>query len=82
MISGNPVPSLLFESLVRDVETLCRSHQLVLTFFEFLTAVAFLAFSQSECQVLVLEAGLGGALGCNDGRQPASDSADPGRTGP
>ena len=60
MISGNPVPSLLFESLVRDVETLCRSHQLVLTFFEFLTAVAFLAFSQSECQVLVLEAGLGG----------------------
>ncbi len=60
MISGKPVPTSLFEFLVRDVDTLCRRHQLDLTFFEFLTAVGLLAFSQSGCQVLVLEAGLGG----------------------
>ncbi len=60
LISGQMVATSLFEELVRDVDSLCRRHQLVLTFFEFLTVVSFLAFSRTRCEVLVLEAGLGG----------------------
>ena len=60
LISGERLPAPLFEDLVRDVDSLCRSHQLTLTFFEFLTVVAFRAFSLTRCEVLVLEAGLGG----------------------
>ncbi|MCL4484742.1 MAG: hypothetical protein M1537_00100 [Nitrospirae bacterium] len=71
MISGTMVPALLFETLVRDIDSLCRRHHLELSFFEFLTAVAFQSYSQSDCQILVLEAGLGGRWDATTSANPA-----------
>ncbi len=70
LISGELISAPLFEDLVRDVDSLCRRHQLTLTFFEFLTVVAFLAFSQARCEVLVLEAGLGGRWDATTASRP------------
>ncbi len=59
-LSGEILPSAVFSELVQEVFGLSSSLSVELTFFELLTVVAFLAFSRSGCNAVVLEAGLGG----------------------
>ena len=42
------------------------------SFFETLTALAFLHFAERGIQIAVLEVGMGGRLGCNQHRRPAA----------
>lgn len=59
-LSGDLLPSAVFSDLVREVFALSSSLSVELTFFELLTVVAFLAFSRSGCNAVILEAGMGG----------------------
>ena len=50
----------------------CEEHSIKATFFEVTTALAFLHFAESGCNVIVLETGLGGRLDAtNIVREPA-----------
>ena len=49
--------------LIREVSSLlqlCHDNHIPITFFELTTALAFLYYKASECEVIVLEVGLGG----------------------
>lgn len=59
-IAGRPISRALFAALAEKVfqaETACRRR---LTYFEFLTAIAFLAFARRKVGLAVVECGLGG----------------------
>ncbi len=51
-----------FEDIVESLAALCKKKQLHPTFFEILTFVAFLFFSQKKVDIAVIETGLGGRL--------------------
>jgi Folylpolyglutamate synthase len=59
-ISGEMLSPESFSALVREVAALDGSLQIGLTFFEFLTVMAHVAFQRAEVDCVVLEAGLGG----------------------
>jgi dihydrofolate synthase/folylpolyglutamate synthase len=42
--------------------TMCDKHHIPATFFELTTALAMVKFQQTQCDVIVLEAGIGGRL--------------------
>lgn len=48
--------------MLPELFKLCESHNISATFFELSTALAFMKFKRSECEVVVLEVGLGGRL--------------------
>ncbi len=60
LLSGEKVPESSFAGHVRGLADLCTRHNIDLTFFEFLTATAFQIFAEASCQIVVLEAGMGG----------------------
>ncbi len=59
------------EHLRTCVDTIIRQLREDLTYFEFLTAVAFLYFEQQQVDVAVLEVGMGGRLDATNVVQPA-----------
>lgn len=59
-IDGRPLAVEVFESLVRELRPLVEKLQA--TYFETLTALAFLAFARERVKVAVIETGLGGRL--------------------
>lgn len=59
-ISGELLSPEAFSELVREVAHLNSSRQLNLTYFEFLTVMAHLAFRRADVNCVVLEAGMGG----------------------
>ena len=59
-ISGEILSPESFSALVREVAALDESLRIGLTFFEFLTVMAHVAFRRAEVDCVVLEAGLGG----------------------
>jgi dihydrofolate synthase/folylpolyglutamate synthase len=66
-IGGRPVTPERFAEVfarVRPVAEAMREHPVFRppTYFEILTAAAFVAFAEAECDVVVLEVGLGGRL--------------------
>ncbi len=65
-VNGNPADINLLESAANKVfpvvEKLQREKNLEVTFFECLTAIAFVLFSEMELDVVLLETGLGGRL--------------------
>ena len=50
------------ELLIRSIEMLRSSAEITPTYFEALTIVAFIAFELAQCDVVVLEVGMGGRL--------------------
>lgn len=65
-INGEPVPDDAFYGCLDEVQAVeCRLSRLP-TFFETLTAMAFLAFKQHGVQVAVIETGMGGRLDCTN----------------
>lgn len=64
-IDGRPMDDAVLESAAARVESVLESSELAsleITFFEALTAIAFLAFKEANVDVAVLETGLGGRL--------------------
>jgi len=57
-INGIPITAAELEKLTR--KNLCFAKSLKLTFFEFITALAFLHFKNNKVDVAVIETGLGG----------------------
>lgn len=69
-IDGLPVADSLLESASQRVSECARELEDV-TFFEALTAAAFVIFAESRCRHVVLETGLGGRLDATNICQPA-----------
>ena len=61
-VDGKPVDDATLESAADKVFHADSDTNSQLTFFEALTAVAFIAFSETKCDYAVLETGLGGRL--------------------
>ena len=61
-VDGKPVDDVTLESAADKVFHADSDTNSQLTFFEALTAVAFIAFSEAKCDYAVLETGLGGRL--------------------
>ena len=59
-ISGKNIDPHYFSSLIKFIQIKNNSDSI--TFFEFITALAFLAFSENEADFVLLETGLGGRL--------------------
>ncbi len=71
-LDGAPVSDELLERAVAQVEDICKSKDTPtdLTFFEALTATAFLLYANAAPDVVVLETGLGGRLDATNVCQP------------
>ena len=61
-VNGVPISEAQVVELLPKLYQLCREHDIPATFFELTTALAFSFFAQQECDVVVLETGLGGRL--------------------
>ena len=70
VVSDRPISSEFFEGLFQELRHCLETRSLSLTFFEFLTVLAFMAFARASCQIVVLEAGMGG-------RWDATTACDP-----
>lgn len=59
-LDSAPITQEKFSELFRDINYIMKRYDLKVNFFEFLTAMAFVHFHSEKCDVVVLEAGLGG----------------------
>jgi dihydrofolate synthase/folylpolyglutamate synthase len=64
IIAGETVKDDQLEMLIDTVDAAARSE--ALNFFEFATAMAFHAFSESKADITILETGVGGRLDCTN----------------
>lgn len=62
LINGQPIASSEFKALGAKLTALCQGWPEPPSYFEILTALAFAAFAQGHCEVLVIETGMGGRL--------------------
>jgi len=63
-INGKMIPQRELNSVLMRIEQAAKAANIKPSYFETLTAAAFLWFKEKEIQVAVLEAGLGGRLDC------------------
>ncbi len=61
-ISGQPIVDQLFLDLMAECKRMSELHNIDLSIFEALTAVAILAFSEEDADLTILEVGMGGKL--------------------
>jgi dihydrofolate synthase/folylpolyglutamate synthase len=61
-IAGAPIDDATLVESVSQLRTAAKSSGITPTYFEALTIVAFLAFAIAQCDVAVLEVGMGGRL--------------------
>lgn len=61
-INGIPVKEKMLENKINKIKELAKKHDLTLTFFEVITACAFLIFKEKQVKIVILETGLGGRL--------------------
>ncbi len=70
-INNREIPQVRVARLVQKIRTLCREHSLeAITFFEFVTALAFAYFAEEEADPVVVEVGMGGRLDATNVLQP------------
>ncbi|HPD18535.1 MAG TPA: Mur ligase family protein [Candidatus Goldiibacteriota bacterium] len=60
VIDGRMIDKKKFSNVVLQLKNLIESKKIKLTYFEFLTVVAFIVFKKSGVSVAIVEAGLGG----------------------
>ena len=61
-VDGEPIDDATLECAANRVSGIIQAHDSQLTFFEALTAVAFLIYSEAKVDYAILETGLGGRL--------------------
>jgi dihydrofolate synthase/folylpolyglutamate synthase len=59
-INGSPIDQRTFESLAKTIYRAELAHHIQLTYFEFFTAMAFVAFRHAHVDIAVVEVGMGG----------------------
>jgi dihydrofolate synthase/folylpolyglutamate synthase len=62
MIDGAPIDPRLFEESIEALHRASERAGITPTYFEALTLIAFIVFARRECDVVVLEVGMGGRL--------------------
>ncbi len=65
-INGRPVSDAHLDDILTRTRLACKKIGIEPSFFEGTTAAAFLAFSESKSDILLLETGLGGRLDCTN----------------
>jgi len=60
------IPKERLESLLKRVREASEKHRIPTTFFEYLTAAAYLYFQEERPEYVVLETGMGGRLDCTN----------------
>ncbi len=70
-VGRRPIPQAAVTSLVREVAEKTRQASIALTFFEFVTVMAFLHFARQEVDAAVVEVGLGGRLDATNVVRPS-----------
>ena len=61
-IAGEPIDPALLDETIAAIRDAGRSVGITPTYFEALTLIAFVAFARAQCDVAVLEVGMGGRL--------------------
>jgi len=59
-INDNEISKEKFSQKIFEIEELAQKNNIHLTEFEILTAIAFLYFKENNCDIVILETGLGG----------------------
>ncbi len=62
LIDGKPIDPALFEESIETLRRAAGRTSIPPTYFEALTIIAFVAFERAQCDVAVLEVGMGGRL--------------------
>lgn len=60
VVGGHEMPDAMMKALITEVDAAARGQEI--SFFEFFTALAFLAFARHPADAVLLEVGLGGLL--------------------
>lgn len=70
MISGCMIEPALLESSIEKLRAASERIGITPTYFEALTLIAFIAFREARCEIVVLEVGMGGRLDATNVVQP------------
>lgn len=62
LLNGHPISSTYLSALSKQVERASSAASMQISLFELITAAAFIAFSQNQSDLVLLETGLGGRL--------------------
>ena len=65
-INGKPVSDEEFSEIIGDIEPFAEQMDEPVTEFEFVTEVALEYFARNNCDIVVLEVGMGGRLDCTN----------------
>ena len=69
-INNEPITRELFHAAIERLQKGSAVAGIVPTYFEALTLIAFIAFEEAECDVVVLEVGMGGRLDATNVTRP------------
>jgi dihydrofolate synthase/folylpolyglutamate synthase len=75
MIGGGPISEELLEQAIVLLQR--ASVEIVPTYFEALTLIAFIAFREAQCEIAVLEVGMGGRLDATNVVRPIASVITP-----
>ena len=79
MLANREISNEYLYEMLETTRLACQDINLSPTFFEGITAAAFLAFSQVAADILILEVGLGGRLDATNVITPAISVITPSR---
>ena len=77
MIGREPIEPSLFDESIEMLRRASETAGITPTYFEALTLVAFIAFARAECDVVVLEVGMGGRLDATNVVKPIASLITP-----
>ena len=77
MISGRMIEPVLLESSIEKLRTASDRIAITPTYFEALTIIAFIAFRDAKCEIVVLEVGMGGRLDATNIVRPIASLITP-----
>lgn len=72
LIGGAMIDEALLERSIEALREAADATAIVPTYFEALTVIAFIAFAAAECEVVVLEVGMGGRLDATNVVRPVA----------
>lgn len=70
MIDGKPISDALLEECIERLQRAAADSGIIPTYFEALTLIAFVAFANAQCEIVVLEVGMGGRLDATNVTRP------------
>lgn len=76
-INGTTIDQPLLEKSARDVHDAITQSRIIPTYFEAVTLIAFVAFAHANCDIAVLEVGMGGRLDATNVVRPIASLITP-----